>query len=71
MHVIEKSSSHKWSDAIKKVADQNIVVQYAGSFVAIDKGDVYYEDNSGNVLIGWHGTYNPPTDMDGNTLVSQ
>lgn len=35
----------------------------------IRAGDRYFLDDEGGVLIGWHGTYNPPCDMGGDSCI--
>ena len=44
-------------------------VNYGGGVVNIKVGDTYYIDNSDRILVGWHGTYNPPCGMDGESML--
>tara|TARA_A100001011_G_C14292837_1_gene837014 strand:+ start:161 stop:295 length:135 start_codon:yes stop_codon:yes gene_type:complete len=37
----------------------------------IPAGKDYYVDNRGHILIGWHGTYNPPLGMDDKPLIKK
>jgi hypothetical protein len=44
---------------------------YLNTNIFIPEGDTYYFDNINNIItIGWHGTYNPPLDMDGNNTIT-
>lgn len=59
-------------EAIQKIrARENMVIAYAGSRVCIDVGEVFYITRKGKIIIGWHGTYNPPVDMNGRSLISR
>ncbi|MGX7351796.1 hypothetical protein [Enterococcus canis] len=64
-----RPSSNKWHEALKKIAVEDFKVAYAGSIVYIKKGSNYYLDNSNRILVGWHGTYDPPCGMDGELLL--
>lgn len=44
---------------------------YAGGVVRIRPGDTYYVDKAGAVLVGWHGTYDPPCDMEGYAMIEK
>ena len=45
---------------------------YAGGVVRIRPGgDTYYVDKAGAVLVGWHGTYDPPCDMGGYAMIEK
>lgn len=63
------SSSNLWLQAKACEAQQELKVAYGGGVVTIPAGDTYYTDHQGRVLIGFHGTYGPPSDMDGETLL--
>jgi len=39
--------------------------------VRIRPGDTYYVDKAGAVLVGWHGTYDPPCDMGGCAMIEK
>jgi len=67
---IVKFCSHDSTNCIRKIADFDTRVPYAGSFVSIKKGDAYWETPDKKVVIGWHGSYNPPCDMDGNARIN-
>ena len=47
-----------------------MVVAYGGGRTVIRVGRRYYADSFDRALIGWHGTYDPPLDMGGSTLVA-
>ncbi|WP_420126180.1 ankyrin repeat domain-containing protein [Longimicrobium sp.] len=63
-------SSSRWGEATEAVAQTVLFVAYAGSLVRISRGTRYFVDSFGRVLVGWHGTYNPPRGMDGYSMVS-
>ena len=58
-------------EATRVKADGAIGVEYAGGVVRIRPGDTYYVDKAGAVLVGWHGTYDPPCDMDGCDMIGK
>ena len=44
----------------------NITADYMGQVINIAPGSSYYIDNTTNkIVVGWHGSYNPPCGMDG------
>ncbi|KAG2499677.1 hypothetical protein HYH03_002612 [Edaphochlamys debaryana] len=63
-------SSCSWSQARAQRAAKDLQVAYGGGVVHIAKGRRYYVDAMGRVLVGWHGTYDPPTGMDGEPMIS-
>lgn len=48
----------------------NITAEYCGVTINIRPGSSYYIDtyNDNKIVIGWHGSYDPPCDMGGNPL---
>ena len=46
----------------KKKATKNIFIAYSGMSKKIPKGQTYYMRNN-KILVGWHGTTNPPQGM--------
>eukprot|EP01113_Clastostelium_recurvatum_P026618 TRINITY_DN3194_c0_g2_i1.p1 TRINITY_DN3194_c0_g2~~TRINITY_DN3194_c0_g2_i1.p1 ORF type:complete len:187 (+),score=31.55 TRINITY_DN3194_c0_g2_i1:30-563(+) len=64
------ASSSKWSSSNKRKALFDMTVGYGGGEVYIEKDQEYYADDIGRVLVGWHGTWNPPRGMDGESMVS-
>ena len=49
-----------------------ITADYLGTTVNIPPGSTYYYDNiEKKVVIGWHGSYNPPYGMDGMTMIPE
>ena len=52
---------------IKKIADNDIVTMYYINKITIKKGKPYWVNElTPNIpLVGWHGSTNPPVDMDG------
>ena len=45
----------------KKVAKKRLLISYMGGIIKIPKGKTYYMHNK--ILVGWHGTTNPPQGM--------
>lgn len=61
--------SHKFCEAARRRAASAMCVAYGGGLVRIPAGARYYADASGHVLVGFHGSYDPPLDMDGRAVV--
>ena len=64
-----RPSSCAWSEGTERTAMCELRVAYAGGVVAIPPRATYYVDTFGRVLIGWHGTYDPPRGMDGEPMI--
>ena len=64
-------SSNLYDEAVRRVADCEMEVQYGGGVVHIKPGDHYFTDSAGRVLVGWHGTYDPPSGMDSEPTINQ
>jgi hypothetical protein len=62
-------SSNLWEDAAERRADDVMLVAYADGVVKISKGKRYYSDFFGRTLVGWHGTFDPPCGMDGESML--
>ncbi|QOR40208.1 ankyrin repeat domain-containing protein [Billgrantia diversa] len=62
-------SSDRWEEAIEHCAREAMLVAYAGGVVKIPPGARYFSDSFDRVLIGWHGTYDPPCGMDGCSML--
>lgn len=62
-------ASNWWREATPAKADVNMKVGYGGGVVRIRKGEPYFTDALGRVLVGWHGTFNPPRGMDGDSMI--
>ena len=65
-----RPSSNRWHEATQEKARTELFVAYGGGLVRIPKGVPYFVDSLNRVLIGWHGTFNPPCGMDGNSMIS-
>lgn len=52
-------------------ADRVIYVPYAGGRVKIRPGRHYYVDENNEIQIGWHGSYDPPEDMAGQSMIER
>jgi uncharacterized protein len=63
-------SSCAWSESVRRTAVREMRVAYAGSIVAIPPRATYYVDSFERILIGWHGTYDPPSGMDGEPMIT-
>ncbi len=64
-------SSCHWAEAKAQSAPIELFVGYGGSLVRIPKGSTYFIDALGRVLVGWHGTYNPPSGMGGESMIQE
>jgi hypothetical protein len=62
-------SSCAWSDAEERRATRDLCVAYAGALVTIPRAARYFVDSFERVLIGWHGTYDPPCGMGGESML--
>ncbi|KAI9025637.1 hypothetical protein DFJ74DRAFT_665029 [Hyaloraphidium curvatum] len=62
-------ASGAWKEARPVPVEENMAVAYAGSVVKVEAGTTRWIDEFGRTLIGWHGSYNPPTGMDGEPMV--
>jgi len=62
-------SSNSWGEALERRALEVMMVAYAGGIVRIPDGARYYADSFERILIGWHGTYDPPCGMDGESMM--
>ena len=56
-------SSCAWSESSERRAWRELRVSYGGGCVVIPAGARYYVDSFDRIVIGWHGTYDPPGDM--------
>ncbi len=56
-------SSSEWEPLIERRAWRELRVSYGGGCVVIPAGARYYVDSFERVLVGWHGTYDPPSGM--------
>lgn len=68
-----RASSCKWRScdpaSAVRVAEEDFAVAYGGHAVKIPRGRRYHVDDWGRVLIGWHGSYDPPRGMDDEPLL--
>lgn len=65
-----RPSSNRWREATEATANVDLFVAYGGGLVRIPKGSPYFVDSLGRVLVGWHGTFNPPCGMDGESMIT-
>ncbi len=61
-------SSGAWSERSERCAWRELRVGYGGGCVVIPAGGRYYVDSFERVLVGWHGSYDPPAGMDGESM---
>jgi hypothetical protein len=53
----------------KRYADKKIIIQHLGQSFTINSGQNYYYDNLNNrIMIGSHGSFDPPTGPNGESL---
>ncbi|UDF37059.1 UNVERIFIED_ORG: hypothetical protein LHJ69_08330 [Shinella sp. XGS7] len=64
-------SSNQWSEATEARASAELFVAYGGGLVRVPKGSPYFTDSLARVLVGWHGTFNPPRGMDGESMLER
>lgn len=62
-------SSSAWAERVERRAFQEMRVAYAGGVVIIPRGSRYFVDSFERTLIGWHGSYDPPSGMDGESML--
>ena len=62
-------SSNRWSEATEAIATAELFVAYGGGLVRIARGSPYFTDSLNRVLVGWHGTFNPPCGMGGESML--
>ena len=60
---------YKDQPAKQNTAMNGFSASYRGGLISIPEGAWYYTDARGDVIIGWHGSYNPPMDMDGVSML--
>lgn len=64
-------SSNLWAEAEERRASSSILIAYGGGLVQIAIASRYFVDSLDRTLIGWHGTYDPPLGMDGESLLEK
>lgn len=63
-------SSSAWREGVARLALHGMRVSYGGSVIVIPAGSRYYVDSFERILVGWHGTYDPPRGMDAEPLLT-
>ena len=56
-------SSNAWDEQRERRAEREMKVAYAGGVVVIPPGARYFADSFERVVVGWHGSYDPPRGM--------
>lgn len=66
-------SSSLFEEARERTANANMIIAYGGGRVSIPAGQRHHTDSFDRVLVGWHGTYDPPrtTGMEDISLAEQ
>ena len=61
------AASHLWGQAQKRSISEELKIKYGGGIAVArpDKGDIWI-DRCARVLVGWHGTTQPPRGMEAN-----
>jgi len=62
-------SSSAWEEGIERRASCDMRVAYGGGIVVIPSGGRYFVDSFERTLVGWHGTYDPPSGMDAESML--
>lgn len=62
-------SSCAWVDGVVRRASNELRVSYGGGAIVIPAGSRYFVDSFERILVGWHGTYDPPCGMDAESMV--
>jgi hypothetical protein len=64
------AASNLWSEAQRRSVSEELKVKYGGGVARSrpDKGEIWV-DKSSRVLVGWHGTTQPPSDMGSESMV--
>lgn len=62
-------SSKAWDEATERRAWREMRVGYGGGCVVIPRNSRFFVDSFGRILIGWHGTHDPPGGMNGESMV--
>ncbi|MCX5748447.1 MAG: ankyrin repeat domain-containing protein [Proteobacteria bacterium] len=62
-------SSSAWDEWTERRASREMRVAYGGSIVAIRCGARYFADAFERTLVGWHGSYDPPSGMDDGSMI--
>lgn len=60
-----RASSSAWQEAEPRRTQLGLKVAYGGNTIQIPPGSRYYVDSFERILVGWHGTFDPPCGMDG------
>ena len=55
----------------KYKATENLTKTYHDQQITIKKNRFFYAIDPRKPMIGWHGSYDPPIDMDGNSAIDE
>jgi len=62
----ESGLEHPWTQVTTR---KQMQVRYAGAVLTIRAGQSIYLDRDDRVVVGWHGSIQPPSDMEGHSIV--
>jgi hypothetical protein len=62
-------SSNRWGEATQAMSNTDVYVAYGGATIKIPKGTTHFVDSLSRILVGWHGTFDPPRGMDAESLL--
>lgn len=66
-----RPASSAWNEAIERSALVRFRVAYGGAIIKIPQGSRYFVDSFERVLVGWHGTFDPPCGMDSMSMLDE
>jgi len=67
-HDVLLASSSKWTEATPRTITETVQIKYGGGVATADPGTIWV-DQAARVLVGWHGTTQPPCGMDGEPMM--
>ena len=47
----------------ESIAKNNYIIEYMGGIIQIKQNEKIWINDDGKIIIGWHGSYNPPKGM--------
>lgn len=68
-HRAHVPSSSAWDEATERRAWRELQVAYADGVRVIPAGARHFVDPFGRMLLGWHGSFDPPAGMDGESML--
>lgn len=65
-----RASSNAWQEAEPRRTPLGFRVAYAQAVIDVPPRSRYYVDSFERILVGWHGTFNPPCGMGGEPCIN-